>query len=79
MELLEGFHAYCERNNMNCFRLHVRLSQEGVNAERWNEEFVRREIEKSGGARNIERLWVCGPPAMNETFDRLLTDPGRPN
>ena len=64
---------------MNCFRLHVRLSQEGVNAERWNEEFVRREIEKSGGARNIERLWVCGPPAMNETFDRLLTDPGRPN
>ena len=42
LELLEAFHAYCERHNLNCFRLFVRLSQEGVNAERWDERFIRK-------------------------------------
>jgi hypothetical protein len=25
-------------------------------------------------AKKVERLWVCGPPVMNETFDRAIMD-----
>lgn len=63
---------YCKRTNTNNFHLFVRLSQEKVNPGRWDEAFIRQEIDKFG-AKNIQKVWVCGPPVMNETFDRVFS------
>ena len=72
LELFEALDAYCKRQNLLNFKLFVRLSQEKVNPERWDENFIRQEIHKIG-AKNIKRVWVCGPPVMNETFDRVFS------
>ena len=73
LELFEALNAYCKRTNNRSFSLHLRLSQENVNPQRWDEAFIRQEIAKHGGASNIQRVWVCGPPVMNETFDRVFS------
>ena len=55
------------------FRLYERFSQEKINPERWNQDFIEKELTKLKPNR-IKRLWVCGPPVMNETFDRAIFD-----
>jgi len=72
LEMFEAFDTYCKRNNIKIFSLHLRLSQEKVNAARWDEAFISQEIRKHG-VKNIQRVWVCGPPVMNETFDRVFS------
>ena len=72
LELFEALEAYCRRTNTNNFHLHLRLSAEKVNPQRWDEAFIRQEIDKFG-FKNIQRVWVCGPPVMNETFDRVFS------
>ena len=57
---------------MSNFHLFLRLSQEKVNPQRWDENFIRQEIGKFG-FKNIQKVWVCGPPVMNETFDRVFS------
>ena len=57
---------------MNNFFLHLRLSQKKANSGRWNAEFIRREIGKLG-CKNVQKVWVCGPPSMNEYFDKVLS------
>jgi hypothetical protein len=73
LEFLEAAEAFCRRENIDNFHLYVRLSQEGVNPQRWDENFIRQQVSALGGAAQIQRLWVCGPPVMNETFDRVLS------
>ena len=36
----------------------------------WNAEFISKEIRSHP---YIKRLWVCGPPKMNEIFDKTLS------
>jgi predicted ferric reductase len=45
-----------------------RLSKEKVNAERWNEKFIEKTIQDG----KPQKMWVCGPPAMSEVFERYL-------
>jgi len=72
LELFEALDAYCKRKSMPNFSLFLRLSQEKVNPQRWDENFIRQEISKVG-TKNIKKVWVCGPPVMNETFDRVFS------
>ena len=74
LELFEALDNYCKRENVANFSLYVRLSQEGVNPQRWDDDFIRQEISKYG-ASNLQRVWVCGPPVMSETFDRVFSGP----
>ena len=75
LELFEALEAQCRRADLNNFHLHLRLSQEKVNPGRWDEAFIRKEIGKHG-VEAIQRIWVCGPPVMNETFDRVFSAEG---
>ena len=50
----------------------MRLSAEKMNPQRWDEAFIRQEIGKFG-FKNISKVWVCGPPVMNETFDKAFS------
>jgi len=72
-ELCEALHNYCARNDLKTFTLHPRLSKEKINPERWSEAWVESTI-MGYDAKKVERLWVCGPPVMNETFDRAIMD-----
>lgn len=40
---------------------------------KWDEDYVKNELAKYQEEK-IERVWVCGPPNMNETFDRAFTN-----
>lgn len=72
-ELCEALHNYCARNDLKTFTLHPRLSKEKINPERWSEAWVESTI-MGYDAKKVERLWVCGPPEMKETFDRANLD-----
>ncbi len=52
---------------MKNFELRLRLSNE--TKVRWNQDFVK---ENLGKMTPIQRVWVCGPPVMNEDFDKTL-------
>ena len=71
LELCEALSSYCNAMGKKNFELFVRLSKEGVNKERWSEQFVNGQLSKFS-LREINRIWVCGPPVMNETFDRAF-------
>ena len=50
LELFEALDEYCKHHAKTGFQLVVRLSQEGdQNTERWDADFIRREIGKIGG------------------------------
>lgn len=72
VELLEAFEQYCLRNGKLNFDLYVRLKAEGKNERHWDRDFIVDEMQKYNMA-EIQRIWVCGPPKMNETFDRVLS------
>ena len=72
-ELCEALRGYCKRNNLRTFIFNERLSKEKINPARWDEKWVEAELRKFKD-RKVERLWVCGPPMMNELFDRTLMD-----
>lgn len=71
LELFEALDNYCKHNNYTNFELHVRLSKEKVNPARWNEKFVLEEMAKFD-PKEVNRVWVCGPPVMDETFERAF-------
>ena len=54
------------------FKLKLRLSQPEKYAKkepRWDKDFLKKEIPNTA-----QKIWVCGPPLMNEKFDRDLED-----
>ena len=69
LELCEAFQKYCSENNFTNFELVVRLSKEKVNAARWSDEWIQNTLDKTP---NLKKVWVCGPPAMSETFEKYL-------
>lgn len=72
-DLMKALHDYCKKKGSNTFELIERLSKEKINAARWNESWIENTLLKYPAA-NVQRMWVCGPPVMNETFDRTLMD-----
>ena len=47
------------------FKLVLRFSDQ--KSPRWGQEFLTEHISK-----DVEKIWVCGPPLMNENFDKSL-------
>ena len=73
LQLLEAFQQYCQRNGKLSFDLHIRLSDDSKTGTIWDKEFVQAEILKQNVG-EVEKIWVCGPPKMNEMFDRTLNE-----
>jgi len=71
--LMEALDSYCKAKGSKSFELIPRLSKEKVNTARWNEGWIENTLLKYP-AKDVQRMWVCGPPVMNETFDRTLMD-----
>ena len=60
----------------NNFKLTVRISKKynGKRDESWDKGFVERKLGKYAG--HIKRIWVSGPPPMNESLDQAFEDLG---
>lgn len=71
LDLMFALQNFCKRANIHNFDLYLRLSEEGLNAGRWEEGFIRTELMNTP-AKDITRIFVSGPPCMNETFDRFF-------
>lgn len=70
LEALEKLNAKIGKTN---FILNVRLSKVDNPADkkpRWDEKFI--ESELTPHANKIRKIWICGPPVMNELFDKTM-------
>jgi len=72
-ELMEALHNYCLARDLQTFVLHPRLSKEKINPARWDNKWIENTLLQYKPA-EVQRVWVCGPPFMNEQFDRTLMD-----
>mmetsp|Transcript_22999 Transcript_22999/g.28540 ORF Transcript_22999/g.28540 Transcript_22999/m.28540 type:complete len:275 (-) Transcript_22999:119-943(-) len=73
LELIEALQKVCEHLNLTNFKATVRLSKVddgGPRPPSWTAPYIEDELTPIEG--KIERVWVCGPPAMNELFDQTL-------
>jgi hypothetical protein len=69
-DLLEGLYEVTKKLNLKNFDLVIRLS---VTGSRWDADFIKRQIQIRS-SETIERIWVCGPPVMNELFDKTFEE-----
>ena len=63
MELL---YKAMQNAKMNSFILHTRFSSQKET--KWDEEFITSHLK----GKQVEKVWVCGPPLMEESFDKIL-------
>jgi len=68
LELCEALQNMNKALGKNNFELNVRLSTDSNR--RWDEHFIRSKIGEHH--QGLKKIWVCGPPVMNETFDKTL-------
>ena len=73
IKLCEALAGYCKSKSIPNFDVVIRLSREGVNAERWDSGFIKRELAKHN-ANDVRKVWVCGPPPMSETFEKSFEE-----
>lgn len=70
LELLEGLRDITKALGLTNFYLELRFGSE-ARGTRWDSEFIIRNIQiwKKEG---LTKAYVCGPPPMNELFDRTI-------
>lgn len=74
LELLEMFSLLCKKMHLDVFELYERFSD--TNKERWNLPFIEKLI-YAREVNEIKKIWVCGPPQLNEDFDKNLAVIGK--
>ena len=52
------------------FLLTARISDAKPKPPRWDKEWIKKQLIGN----DVVRCWVCGPPIMNETFDKTFHD-----
>ena len=73
LDICEALVKINQKLGLNNFKLTVRLSEVAKGekpAERWSPEYIEKEMMQY--VDSLKKIWVCGPPLMNETFDRTL-------
>lgn len=70
IELCQKLEAVTVMNGLKNFELNLRLSDSKLEAPQWNQAFIDQQLSPFKG--EIGRIFVCGTPMMNETFDRAF-------
>lgn len=70
LDLCLGLQQLCDKYGFSNFDLRLRFSDR--KDPRWDEPFIDAELSSLGKTLPIKKIWVCGPPIMNEIFDRAL-------
>lgn len=74
LDLIEALVQVNKKLGLDNFKATVRLSEPDLNGAklpRWTPEYI--DSEMSGYAGKLSKIWVCGPPAVNEMFDKALS------
>lgn len=73
LEMIELLANLCQKYNMShLFTHHSRISDQNKGIKHTEETFKRQFEEYERSAERIKKVWVCGPPLMQEHFDRAL-------
>lgn len=73
LEMIELLELLCHRYNMShLFVHHSRISAQNKYAKSIEDTFRIKFEEFERSEENIQKVWVCGPPIMQEHFDRAL-------
>lgn len=73
IELLEGLRDIVRKRGLSHFELNLRIKNESGVESRWDQDFIRRQVEvRKKEAGGLKKVYVCGPPVMSELFDRTL-------
>ena len=72
LDLVEKFDELCKLKKYDLFELRLRLSSE--TKQRWDEAYIKSQMKEIG---NVERVWVCGPPIMNDAFMQMFNTFGK--
>ena len=72
LDICEALVKVNRKLGMNNFKLTVRISKrhDGKRDESWDLNYVDLHLNKYAG--DIKRIWVSGPPAMNESLDKAF-------
>jgi NAD(P)H-flavin reductase len=74
-ELCTGLQKISERFGCDNFEFYPRFSNDPKNSRKWDHEFIDETLARySKGDSKVKKVWVCGPPIMNEMFDRSLEE-----
>jgi len=71
--LIEALEQVNKKLGLDNFKAIVRLSKPPADAPklpRWNPLYIEEQLTPYAG--RLERVWVVGPPAVNEMFDKTL-------
>ena len=74
LDLIEALEKINEKLGFDNFKATVRLSEtdspNDPKLPHWTPEYIERQL--AGYAGQLKKIWVCGPPALNELFDKAL-------
>ena len=73
LDLIEALEKVNEKLGLNNFKVIVRLSDPDKGEEkkpRWTPNYIEKELSQYEG--KLRKVWVCGPPAVNEMFDKTF-------
>jgi len=68
LELLEKLAEFVKSRGSNSFKLNLLMIDK--TRKRWDEQFILQCLKETA----CEKVWVCGPPIMQEQFDVFLED-----
>lgn len=73
LELCNALEKINHKLQIENFRVVVRLSEGNKyrkKPQRWDEDYIEKELMPYAG--KIKKIWVCGPPMLNQSFDIAL-------
>merc|ERR1712226_1223923 len=79
-ELIASLKQLCEKHNYkNLFKHVSRISKASgtlvqSKPPRWDQNYFTNEMCKYTTANNFKKAWMCGPPLMQENFDKATED-----
>lgn len=71
--MIEALQKVNQSLGLDNFKATIRLSKTDDDSPplpRWTPEYIEQQLTDHSG--KLAKVWVCGPPAMNETFDKTL-------
>jgi len=72
LPILEGLQELVNKSgNSNRFRLIFRFGDAKPKEPRWDAKFIKKMLE-TYQPEGIGKIWVCGPPLLEEQFDMAL-------
>lgn len=76
LDLLEALEKVQKKKGLDQYKLILRLSKSdaAVKPPRWDRKYLESELANCKKQAKINKIWACGPPLMDEQFDRILLD-----